>query len=267
MYAAVDGRPLVGRDGPLIGILTFLIATPARIAVKSMAALLEVSNLSVTLDGHEILRNVTFDVAEGEGIAVIGPNGSGKTILLKSILGIVPHGGDIRWNRKVAIGYVPQKIDADRSVPLNIRNLLESKARVIGHGAPEIAEIAASVGLSAQAMSTRLGNLSGGQFQRALIAFALLGRPDIILFDEPTASIDVPGEEQMYELIHRMQTQFGIAVVIASHDLSFVYRYSNRVLCLNGTGLCYGPPAGVLTAEVLRQLYGNLAYHDHGHSG
>lgn len=230
-----------------------------------MAALLQVANLSVTLDRHEILRDVTFDVAEGESIAIIGPNGSGKTILLKSLLGIVPHAGEIRWGRKVVLGYVPQKIDADRSVPLNIRNLLESKARVIGHGEVDINDIAASVGLSAETMSTRLGNLSGGQFQRALIAFALLGRPDIVLLDEPTASIDEPGEEQMYELIHRMQTKFGIAVIVASHDLSFVYRYSSRVLCLNGAGLCYGPPRGVLTAGVLQEMYGDRAYHDHEH--
>ncbi len=230
-----------------------------------MRPLLQVRNVSVTLEGREIIRNVTFDVDEGESIAIVGPNGSGKTVLLKSILGILPHNGEIEWERPVSIGYVPQKIDADRSVPLNIRNMLESKARIIGRGAEEIDQVAASVGLSADTLSTRLGNLSGGQFQRALIAFALLGRPDVVLFDEPTASLDEPGEEEMYKLIHRMQTEFGIAAIVVSHDLSFVYRYSSRVLCLNRTGLCYGPPRGVLTTETLRELYGDRAFHDHEH--
>jgi zinc transport system ATP-binding protein len=227
--------------------------------------LLQVKDLAVTLDGRPILRNVSFDVEEGESIAIIGPNGSGKTILLKSILGIVPHEGDIRWSRKVALGYVPQKIEADRSMPLNIRNLLESKARVIARGAAEIDEVVAAVGLSKETLSTHIGSLSGGQFQRALIAFALLGKPDILLLDEPTASIDEPGEEQMYELIHRLQKQYGIAVVVVSHDLSFVYRYSDRVLCLNRTGLAYGPPRGVLTPELMHDLFGEHAFHHHDH--
>jgi zinc transport system ATP-binding protein len=227
--------------------------------------ILRVRNLSVTFDDQPVLRGVSFDVEEGESVAVIGPNGSGKTILLKSLLGIVPHAGEIVWKAGVKIGYVPQKIDADRSVPLTPRNLLESKARVIGWSSAEVEKAIARAGVTRDILSAQIGNLSGGQFQRALIAFALLGQPDILLLDEPTASIDEPGEEQMYVLIARLQQESHVSVIVASHDLSFVYRYANRVLCLNRAALCYGPPRGVLTPDLLGQLFGSRSLYHHSH--
>ncbi|HEX3108241.1 MAG TPA: metal ABC transporter ATP-binding protein [Thermoanaerobaculia bacterium] len=207
-----------------------------------MPPLLHLANVSVRLDGRDIVRNVSCDVEEGESVAIFGPNGSGKTILLKSILGIVPHDGDIRWERDATIGYVPQKIDADRTLPLVIRDLFDSKIKVTGRGRDEVAAVIANVGLTDDIVQAPIGTLSGGQFQRVMIAFALLGRPDIVFFDEPTASIDEPGEERMYELIHRLQSERGMAVVVVSHDPAFVRRYANRVLCLNHTVTYYGPP-------------------------
>src|SRR5690242_17767401 len=161
-----------------------------RIAVMTI---LEVRHLSVTLDHRPIVRDVSFAIEKGESVAIVGPNGSGKTVLLKAILGILPHDGEVVWGTNVTTGYVPQKIEADRSVPLNVRNLLASKAAVIGKGAHEINEAITRVGLTDDVLSMQIGRLSGGQFQRALIAFALLGNPDIVFFDEPTASMDEPG--------------------------------------------------------------------------
>jgi zinc transport system ATP-binding protein len=228
--------------------------------------IVEVKNLSVTLDRRPIVHDINFVIEEGESVAIIGPNGSGKTVLLKAMLGILPHAGEVLWRSRTTIGYVPQKIDADRSVPLNLRNLLESKAAVIGKGAAEIAKAIGRVGLSEEMLRTQIGHLSGGQFQRALIAFALLGDPDIVIFDEPTASMDEPGEEQMYDLIRRLQTELGLTVVVVSHELSFVYRYATKVLCLNRAGICFGPPRGVLTPELLAQLFGTPAVYGHTHS-
>jgi zinc transport system ATP-binding protein len=228
--------------------------------------IVEVKNLSVTLDRRRIVHDINFQIEEGESVAIIGPNGSGKTVLLKAMLGILPHAGEVLWRNGTTIGYVPQKIDADRSVPLNLRNLLESKAAVIGKGAAEIAKAIGRVGLSEEMLRTQIGHLSAGQFQRALIAFALLGDPDIVIFDEPTASMDEPGEEQMYDLIRRLQTELGLTVVVVSHELSFVYRYATKVLCLNRAGVCFGPPRGVLTPELLAQLFGTPAVYDHTHS-
>ncbi|HEX7420662.1 MAG TPA: metal ABC transporter ATP-binding protein [Thermoanaerobaculia bacterium] len=228
--------------------------------------ILDVKRLSVTLDHRSIVRDVTFAIEEGDSVAIIGPNGSGKTVLLKAILGMLPHDGDVVWRKGATVGYVPQKIEADRSVPLNVRNLLQSKAAVIGKGANEIREAITRVGLTEDLLAMQIGRLSGGQFQRALIAFALLGNPDVVFFDEPTASMDEPGEEQMYELIRRLQNELGLTVVVVSHDLSFVYRYSSKVLCLNRAGICFGPPRGVLTPELLAELFGAPAFYGHTHS-
>ena len=195
--------------------------------------ILAVRNLSVTLDDQTILDDVTFAIEEGASVAITGPNGSGKTILLKAILGIVPHDGEVTWKPGVAIGYVPQKIDADRSLPLNVRNLLQSKAAVIGAGPEQIANAIGRVGLTPDILNAQIGTLSGGQFQRSLIAFALLGEPDIVLFDEPTASMDEPGEEQIYDLMARLQRELGLTVVVVSHDLSFVYRSARKVLSMD----------------------------------
>ena len=225
--------------------------------------LVTVRNLSVTFGRRSVLSDVSFEVDEAESIAVIGPNGSGKSVLLKSMLGLVPYAGHVMWRYGTRVGYVPQKIDADRSLPLNARNLLHSKAKIIGCGPDDIRDAVERVGLSEEILTTHIGNLSGGEFQRTLIAFAILGRPHIVLLDEPTASLDEPGEEQMYELIQRLHEEMKIATITVSHDVSFVYRYANRVLCLNHSGICYGPPRGVLTAEVLDELYGTRAFYEH----
>lgn len=240
--------------------------SPESSAVTAGPSIVRVENVSITLDGRTILHDVHFEIFEGECLAIIGPNGCGKTILLKSLLGILPHEGTVAWRDGVTIGYVPQKIEADRSVPLDVRNLLASKAAVIGCGDEAIATAAARVGLSADLLSTQIGRLSGGQFQRALIAFALLGDPDIVFFDEPTASIDEPGEEQMYDLIERLRRDLGLTAVIVSHDVSFVSRHATRVLCLSRAGRCFGPPRGTLTADVMAEVFGTQSVYQHvGH--
>jgi zinc transport system ATP-binding protein len=231
-----------------------------------MSAILELKNVSVTLDHNTIVQGVSFVIEDGQSIAVIGPNGSGKTVLLKAILGLIAYDGEIIWRPGATVGYVPQKIEADRSVPLNVRNLLVSKAHVIGKGEAEITQVIQRVGLSEQVVATPIGHLSGGQFQRALVAFALLGDPDIVLFDEPTASMDEPGEEQLYALLDRLRTEVGITTVVVSHDLSFVYRHADNVLCLNRSGVCFGPPRGLLTPELLAELFDAPTFYGHTHS-
>jgi len=117
-------------------------------------------------------------------------------------------------------------------------------------------------------MTTPVGHLSGGQFQRGLIGFALLGKPNVLLLDEPTASVDEPGEEHIYELIHRLQDQHNLASIMVSHDLSFVFRYATKVLCLNRQRVCFGTPTEALSADVLEQLYGeSVGFYQHDHRG
>ncbi|MEK7608070.1 MAG: metal ABC transporter ATP-binding protein [Patescibacteria group bacterium] len=228
--------------------------------------LLEVENLNVHLGTNHILRDVNFSISRGESLAIIGPNGAGKTILLKVLLELVPYSGKALWEKGIKVGYVPQKIEADRQIPLTVWNLLDAKAKTIGSERKEVRDVAKSVGIAEHTLRTELRHISGGQFQRVLIAFALLGKPDIILFDEPTASIDEQGEEQVYEVIHRLQDELNIAVIVVSHDLSFVYRHATSVLCLNKHGLCFGRPDQVLTPEKLTELYSApFGYYHHIH--
>lgn len=229
------------------------------------ASILSVSDLAVSFDGAAILRDISLDLARGESLAIIGPNGAGKTVFLRALLNMERYRGTIAWAKGARIGYVPQKIDADRHLPVTFHNLLAAKASILRVGKSKIEEIARTVELTPKILETPVGHLSGGQFQRALIGFALLGDPDVLIFDEPTASIDATGEQQIYELIHRLQDERGITVILVSHDLSFVYQYATKVLCLNQTGLCFGSPEEALTPAALEQLYGPHKYFHHFH--
>ena len=231
-----------------------------------MAKILEAKNLTVKFGGNTVVDDISFHVEKGESLAIIGPNGSGKTVLLRALIGFVPYEGTVEWSKEARIGYVPQKVDMDRKVPMNVMNLLHAKAAILKINKSEVGSIVKTVNLSPKILNEPIGHLSSGQLQRALIAFALLGHPNVILFDEPTASMDAPGEEQTYELIHRLQDDFDVTPVVVSHDLSFVYKYATQVLCLNKQGLCFGEPRAVLTPDVLEKLYGTPhGYYQHQH--
>ena len=227
-----------------------------------------ISNLKIAFDGEVALDDVHLALDAGDSLAIIGPNGAGKSALIRALLGMIPYEGTIAWAKNTRIGYVPQKIDADRHLPINFRNLLAAKASVLHLAQTDVAAIIKTVGLDEKIMETPVGHLSGGQFQRALIAFALLGKPNVLILDEPTASIDKSGEEQVYELIHRLQDQYEMTTILVSHDLSFVYRYATKVLCLNKYGICFGTPEESLTPEILQKLYGGSAkFYHHAHEG
>ncbi len=231
-----------------------------------MPAVLTVKKLNVTFEDNLVLGDVSFTLAKGESLAIIGPNGSGKSVLIKSLLGLLPYKGEIAWAKDIRIGYVPQKIDADRHLPITLTNLLEAKARVLGIQKEEVLETCKTVGLTPQALQTPVGHLSGGQFQKGLIALALLGNPQVIILDEPTASLDQSSEEHVYELIHRLQGQYHLTVIIVSHDLSMVYHKTHKVLCLNKQMLCFGEPQKVLDPKNLKQAFGApMDYYDHLH--
>jgi zinc transport system ATP-binding protein len=203
-----------------------------------------------------VLRQLSFEVDCGDCLAIIGPNGAGKTVLLKALQHLIPYEGEVQWSPKARVGYVPQSVAADRQLPLRVRELLAAKARVLHLPDQEISQVSSELKLSPDFLSAGIGALSGGQFQKVLIAFALLGRPNVLLFDEPTASLDELAEERIYELVHQLQSQKGITVILVSHDLSVVYRYASRVLCLSKGKVCMGPPKEIMTPEMLEELYG-----------
>ena len=225
---------------------------------------LEVERLDVRLGQKRILTDVSFQVPSGSAIAIIGPNGAGKTVLFRALIGALPYHGAVRWRAETRLGYVPQKLDIERDLPLTGIDFLRAKAAVAGAPRADVDRMLSLVGLPLASARDPIGTLSGGQFQRLLLAFALLARPNVLLFDEPTAGIDQPGEEHLYETIHRLQLEQGLTLLLISHDLSIVYRYASAVLCLGGGRPSFGPPDEILTPGVMAQAYGvPVGFHRH----
>ena len=220
-----------------------------------MAPALEVEHLSVTLGGRVVLRDLSFQIPEGSSLLVIGPNGSGKTVLFRTLIGVLPHEGTVRWAPGSRLGYVPQKLDLERDLPIRGLDVLRAKAAVAHVGEGEISAALEDIGLGTELAHGTVAALSGGQFQRLLIASALLGKPNVLLFDEPTAGVDEPGQERVYEVVERLHRDNHTTLLMISHDLSVVFRHADRVLCLARQQAWFGPPREILTPELLEEVY------------
>jgi zinc transport system ATP-binding protein len=225
---------------------------------------LEVTGVSVQFDRTKVLDSLSFEVPRGSSLAIIGPNGSGKTVLFQALIGAIPHQGSVRWAPGTRIGYVPQKLDIERDLPVTGDDFLRAKAAVTGASRSEASHALGLVSLDESFATMPIGTLSGGQFQRLLVAVALVGQPTVLLLDEPTAGVDEPGQETMNETIERLRREKGLTVLLISHDLSVVYRYASNVLCLARGTACFGVPKTTLTPTMLEQLYGTpVGYHVH----
>lgn len=223
---------------------------------------LQVSGLTATLEGQVVLANLCFTVKRGEIVTILGPNGAGKTVLLRVLLGTVPHEGSIRWEEGIRIGYVPQRLPYIGNLPLSVADFFALKR----DAGSDVARMLADVGLGADTAKKRIGDLSSGQFQRTLIAWALAGEPDVLLFDEPTTGVDIGGEETVYALLARLHRERNLTMLIVTHDLAVVHRLSSTVLCLNKQSICQGPPISTLTPENLQRLYGTeVRFYEHKH--
>ena len=244
----------------------------------------EVRGLRVTFGDTAVLRGVNMRVPQGQIVALIGPNGSGKTTLLRCLLGLQKYSeGEVRifGERNLdkvlpRVGYVPQKLALERSFILSVREFLALRLRSTrnwffkSHKQLDDLIKPALVHIGVEELLDRpIAQLSGGQLQRVLIAYALLSKPDLLLLDEPTAGVDTPGEETFYDLIAHVQRQYKLTVILVSHDLSMVYSHASRVYALNGVICCEGPPEQVMNAESLKQAYGihatPYAHHHHVH--
>lgn len=243
----------------------------------------EIRGVNLAFGGRPVLRNVTMDLPAGKVVALIGPNGSGKTTLLRCLLGLQKvddgrislFGGVSLAKALPRIGYVPQKLQLDRDFILSVREFLALRLKStsqwfwMSKHALDDKLMAAMSEIGCESLMDRpIAKLSGGQLQRALIAFSLLQKPDLLLLDEPTAGVDTPGETTFYELITEVHKRHRMSVVLVSHDLSMVYKHAHRVYALNGNICCEGTPEEVMNAESLKDAYGisvSPYHHHHAH--
>jgi zinc transport system ATP-binding protein len=233
-------------------------------------SLIAARNLSVRYGGHTVLSHVDMAIDKGEIVTIVGPNGSGKSTLLRAIIGAVPIAdGALTRAPGLNIGYVPQKLAIDPTLPMTVARFMSLPRRQSPAAVAVALDQAGVPDLSTRQMT----DLSGGQFQRVLLARALLAKPDLLLLDEATQGLDQPGSAAFYRQIEEVRRTLGCAVLMVSHELHVVMSASDRVICLNGHVCCQGTPEIVASAPEYRALFGTgtqgalaLYRHDHNHS-
>ncbi|MGM0701608.1 MAG: ATP-binding cassette domain-containing protein [Pseudomonadota bacterium] len=229
--------------------------------------LLSIDDLHVALGGRTVLEGIDLHLDRGEIVTLVGPNGSGKSTLLRTIIGAVqPMRGQLVRQPNLAIGYVPQRLAIDATLPMTVTRFLNLPHRHSTQTVCQALEQAGVPSLDRQQVT----DLSGGQFQRILLARALLEKPDLLLLDETTQGLDHRGTADFYRQIASVRRELGCAVLMVSHELHVVMRASDRVVCLNRHVCCQGTPERVLASPAYQALFGPdtgdaLAFYRHDH--
>ena len=233
--------------------------------------LVRVQNLRVSLQGQVVLQDISFDIQEREIVTVIGPNGAGKTTLIRALLGLQrPDQGLLLRKPGLNVGYMPQRLHIDPTLPLTVDRFLTLTRRKIG----PLSDILDLTGIR-HLCKKPVQSVSGGELQRVLLARTLLQRPDLLVLDEPAQGVDVNGQVELYRLIRKLRDDLGCAVLMVSHDLHLVMAATDRVLCLNRHICCSGLPEQVSNDPAYRALFGKTAaetlavyhhHHDHQHN-
>lgn len=237
--------------------------------INTIEPLVHLKNAGVEAGNRWLVRGVDFSVRAGEIVTLIGPNGSGKTTSAKMALGVIaPTEGTVIRSSNLRVGYVPQKLTVDQTMPLTVRRLLSLSQRLSDTDATEALE---ATGISHLA-NAEVQNLSGGEFQRALLARAIARKPNLLVLDEPVQGVDFSGEIALYDLVKTIRNKTGCGVLLISHDLHFVMAETDTVICLNGHVCCRGTPQAVSSSPEYMRLFGPSAAsslaiykHDHDH--
>lgn len=231
----------------------------------------KVENLSVRRGKLDIIKDINIHFHCGDLTAIIGPNGAGKTTLLRAMLGEIEHTGTLRFvdpsghkNIKPVIGYVPQHLNFDRSTPMSVADLFAasiSKRPVwLGYNRKTIKEISQSLDRvnMGYAINRKIGDLSGGELQRVMLALALNPMPNILLLDEPISGIDQAGSQMFYSTISKLREDYDMAIVLVSHDLQLLPKYADKVVLLKTTIQCQGSAEYVFSHKKTKELMGTL---------
>lgn len=241
----------------------------ARHARATDPLLIEAHGLGLVRSGRTILEHVSLSVRRAEVVVVIGPNGAGKTSLLRVVLGLwEPSSGQLVRAPRLRIGYMPQRVQVDPILPLSVRRFLTLRHRA---PLPRLREHLEQVGVP-QLLNAPIQTLSGGEMQRVLLARALLGKPDLLVLDEPAQGVDVVGQGEVFELIDQLRRNTGCGVLMVSHELHLVMAAADVVVCINQHVCCTGRPEEVSRHPEYQRLFPNAGVrgigiytHHHNH--
>lgn len=240
----------------------------ARIAGETIV---KVSGAGVRRGDRWLVEGIDLSIRRGEIVTLIGPNGSGKSTTAKMVTGVIkPDAGTVERAARLTVGYVPQKLTIDWTLPLTVKRLMTLTGP---HSKPAVMSALEAVGV-AHLADAEVQHLSGGEFQRALMARAMIRKPDLLVLDEPVQGVDFSGEVALYELITKIRDETNCGVLLISHDLHVVMAETDTVICLNGHVCCTGSPASVARSPEYLELFGSRAaatlaiyqhHHDHMH--
>ncbi|RTZ67805.1 MAG: zinc ABC transporter ATP-binding protein ZnuC [Aquificaceae bacterium] len=235
----------------------------------SSKVLATLKHVNLSLGSREILRDISLEIYAGKVLTVIGPNGAGKSTLLRVLLGLqAVDSGEVSRIANLRIGYVPQKITINPLMPLSVRGFV---ALAGGENIDAVLDDVGVLHLAGQAVQS----ISGGEFQRVLLARALMRKPQLLVLDEPAQGVDMMGQGELYEKIAQLKDEHGFAVFMVSHDLHLVMQKTDQVLCLNQHICCSGLPEDVSQHPAYQRLFGNFPdsglavythHHDHQHN-
>lgn len=233
---------------------------------------IKIKNLGVQIGEQEILKDINLHIHCGTLTAIIGKNGAGKSTLIKSILGDIPHTGQIEFKdcenghiQKLRIGYVPQSLNIEKHTPVSVYDMIasyQSNCPVFFHKNKKLyQEILESLRVfeAEELIDKQVCNLSGGELQRVLLSMAVMDEPNLLLLDEPVSGIDQNGMELFYKRMEYLKEHFDLAVILISHDLDYVKQYADHVVLLNKTILMQGTPKEVYASEAFQKTFTEAA--------
>ena len=230
--------------------------------------LVELKDICVHFGQKTALQQINMAIYPNTVTTIVGPNGGGKSTLLKVLLKLIkPSSGVVIYGDDVRIGYVPQKIHVDHSLPMTVEKFLSLKKGIKASDIQQAVELLSIPHL----MQNSLQKLSGGEMQRVLLARAILNKPNLLVLDEPTQGVDINGQVELYQLIHQTRETLNCAVLMVSHDLHIVMADTNKVLCVNQHICCAGSPETISNDPTFIQHFGdqfskNIAFYTHHHN-
>ena len=234
--------------------------------MKENNPLVKLENAGVYKSSKWLVKGISFEVNNGQIVTLIGPNGSGKTTTAKMILNILNADEGLVTSNTNKMAYVPQKINIDWTMPLRVIDFMKITSSINN---TQITEALALTGVE-KLLYDEIHNLSGGEFQRVLIARAVAKKPELLVLDEPVQGVDFNGEIALYNLIKKISDKLNCGILLISHDMHFVMSATDHVICLNGHICCSGTPSSVVKNPAYIKLFGEhnaetLSYYQHHH--